>query len=124
MRLQETERRSRSSRRKRTRDFVRHGEASRVSDAKAAKNLPPSAERAARMLARLERARPQRRRKTDSRPGSRAIAAGAVGRDKDKLHILLIDEFLRCRRATWQQRRQDQESWGAETTMSRSAQTV
>lgn len=23
----------------------------------------------------------------------------AVGRDKDKLHILLIDEFLRCRRA-------------------------
>lgn len=29
----------------------------------------------------------------------------AVGRDKDKLHILLIDEFLRCRRAVRCRRR-------------------
>ena len=42
----------------------------------------------------------------------------AVGRDKDKLHILLIDEFLRCRREAQRQRRTSAHSrsarWQAE----------
>jgi hypothetical protein len=44
----------------------------------------------------------------------------AVGRDKDKLHILLIDEFLRCRREAQRQRRPSAHSrsapWSAEAT--------